>query len=439
MYKAVTGGIVVSIDASFAVVLQYVLTNCVEGDTIQILGAANIPISAGCTMTSKNRITIDARSAKFTVADGETGFNLTTSYSIIRLGTLHGNGKANNGVGVAIKGSYNNLHINEIDNLKTGVYFDDGVDNDLDFQAIAACAEGIVFGGSHIEGNRIKGNFTLSNDKSIYANCDTLLWNYIDVVAIDSVDCDYGIYVLGGKTRHEGNHVKIRGFLGLASTKDIYDNQGGWTYDILPPIAEDSPMFAKVNVTLHAYSSISYRENRRNGTDLAGVTSTIPQDYPGSRGSLFTTINAQATGSLTASNVTLADNGDGSFRYTSTDDANYVYFATNHAGKKARYIILKYKYVSGVFNPAYDGNIYYAVNAGHGFDGSYMKTMGPIIKDGMWHVQYLDMWALTAGGEDWKNSTITSVRFGWNATTGTANVIDIAFIALANLDGPGLT
>ena len=73
-------------------------------------------------------------------------------------------------------------------------------------------------------------------------------------------------------------------------------------------------------------------------------------------------------------------------------------------------------------------NVYYAVKDGHGFVGGYYKSVTTnVVTTGEWVNVYLAMRELNAGGDDWINSTITSVRIDLNVNSGVD--LDVDYVA----------
>ncbi len=84
---------------------------------------------------------------------------------------------------------------------------------------------------------------------------------------------------------------------------------------------------------------------------------------------------------------------------------------------------------------SWDGTLYYSVSGGHGESASYYKTIPGVTADGEWHVIEMDMSVLTAGGTDWVDNTITSLRFDWGNDAG--DVIDVDWIAIGTQSSTG--
>jgi hypothetical protein len=84
---------------------------------------------------------------------------------------------------------------------------------------------------------------------------------------------------------------------------------------------------------------------------------------------------------------------------------------------------MRIKRVSGA---DWQGTLYYATGV-RGYTESFRKTIADATVTGEWRILEWDMTALTQGGADWLDSTITNLRFDLAAATG---VFDIDWIAV---------
>lgn len=96
-------------------------------------------------------------------------------------------------------------------------------------------------------------------------------------------------------------------------------------------------------------------------------------------------------------------------------------------GQKNRYVAVRIRRNSGT---SWAGEIAYAT-PNHGISASYYKSIPDPTITGEWVVAVWDMFALTAGGDDWKNSQITQLFFAPHAD-GTTDSFDIDWIAWAD-------
>lgn len=89
---------------------------------------------------------------------------------------------------------------------------------------------------------------------------------------------------------------------------------------------------------------------------------------------------------------------------------------------------LRVRRLAGV---GWDGTVFYTVASGHGFSTSYCKTIEqPDFSAGGWVNLIFDMSSLSAGGNDWVDSTIATVRIDLGSTT--ADQFDIDWIGVGN-------
>lgn len=77
------------------------------------------------------------------------------------------------------------------------------------------------------------------------------------------------------------------------------------------------------------------------------------------------------------------------------------------------------------------GTVFYST-AGHGISGSFFKNWNPI-GDGEWHTAALDMHALSSGGTDWRDNTITGLRIDPLGASGIAMEVDAWAVAKKRL------
>lgn len=115
---------------------------------------------------------------------------------------------------------------------------------------------------------------------------------------------------------------------------------------------------------------------------------------------------------------------------TATTNDPQILFNVNKAGNRTRYVALRYKRNSGTL----DGTAYYTTS-GHGASGSYIKKWTRDVL-GQWNTVVLDMWELTAGGTDWKDNTVLTVRVDIAGSTGAE--IELAWIGVYN-DAPAIS
>lgn len=122
---------------------------------------------------------------------------------------------------------------------------------------------------------------------------------------------------------------------------------------------------------------------------------------------------------ISASNFTKSQNGN-NLVLTSTGADPQFTFVANVQGSKSRYVAFKMKRTAGTLE-----NIVMYSTSGHSYTGSYRKTWTRE-NSGDWTTVVLDMWDLTAGGSDWKDSNIINVRIDFTNSAG--GVIELAWI-----------
>lgn len=94
-------------------------------------------------------------------------------------------------------------------------------------------------------------------------------------------------------------------------------------------------------------------------------------------------------------------------------------------GSAATSISARIRRISGT--GTWEGNCYYST-AGHGISSSYRKQISQPINPDVWNVVEWDMSQLTAGGSDWKDNTIQSIRI--DLVSDTASIWQIDWISV---------
>lgn len=136
---------------------------------------------------------------------------------------------------------------------------------------------------------------------------------------------------------------------------------------------------------------------------------------------------AQLNG-LSVTGATKTQSGNNLILTATTSDPQ-ILFSVNKAGNRTRYVALRYKRNSGTL----DGTVFYTTS-GHGASSSYIKKWTRDVL-GRWNTVVLDMWDLTAGGTDWKDNTVLTVRVDIAGSTGAE--IELAWIGVYN-DAPAI-
>lgn len=126
-------------------------------------------------------------------------------------------------------------------------------------------------------------------------------------------------------------------------------------------------------------------------------------------------------GFLAANATTAVTNGLVSYTASATDHWFQTPVIAINGGIYNR-IRIRARRTAGTAETVY---IYYET-AGHGWHGGYFKTQtfSPLPALNEWFLVDVDMWALDAGGADWKNNTITRVRIDLADAASTAFEID---------------
>lgn len=151
--------------------------------------------------------------------------------------------------------------------------------------------------------------------------------------------------------------------------------------------------------------------------------------YPGVG---FTTVVNRTSGSLDGTVTHVQENASSSLNtyacYVTTNVDAYIHMDNLLlSGMSNKIISIRYKVAFGVST---GGRIVYST-LGHAISSSYYKSIGPLISDEEWHTLLLDMSDLTAGGDDWIESVITSIRF--YITDDAPVVINLEWIGFARM------
>jgi len=357
---------------------------------------------------TKEHIIFDARSARINVIGDIVGFDTENPHhSEFYINYLHGDNKK--GVGFRLSGNVCKLDIRHCDYFDKGIYIrnitDSGLlDPDIFFGQIGACKYGIYIESTNIQGLRVFGNFINEcSEACVYITGSGFNWNYFDVVALDAAGGRYNFYA---DASGYGNRCRISGFL-AGATYNIYNPTGEWWFEV-------PQRWERVSHLLYERSIIE--QVVFHGTkEITGFFDAKNLYYEP-----LLIINANNINKLNTVSCSVSDNGDGTFRLSSNATDWWITFPVNLPGSVIRYVVFKYKHVSGGYKV--DG-IYWKTPA-HGYSATYRKGLYSIFPDGQWHVQWHDMWEF----DDWKNSTITELRIDFTSNADT--VLDLAFIGL---------
>ena len=117
---------------------------------------------------------------------------------------------------------------------------------------------------------------------------------------------------------------------------------------------------------------------------------------------------------------------NGILRLSSASYDPSIYRSVSFSGAIHRYITVRSRAVSGDCSTQ---EIFYGTGSHSHMDGYTLKYVNTGLNDKNWHTVNYDMWNLTRGGDDWKNSDITSIRLDL-ACNPTA-IIDVDFIVVS--------
>ena len=393
-------------------------------------GGQRYSIYSNHTISNKMRLNIDASTASFYVrSENITAFhfvNVDYSTAIFKDITGPGATKSTNGI-VLTECDIFDLKVLLVEAFDKGIAIIDGagdssLDNDIGFNLIVTCYDGLYLEGYKIEGLRVRGNFI----NHCYNNSVTIIgsgfqFNDLEIVALEGAGVSsYGLYMTA---TGNANTLKVTGFLNGYLVRTLYVPVGRWFFNI--PF--QSGMGYGVTGESASISSVGKTVYVDGDLTVSGVI------YPSPIHSVLHVINSQNCATLIPYNCIVTDNMDGTFRITTTGpNANIASPTISVNGGIARYV---YIVGSVVGEPIEVGgrNIYYKT-AAHGFSPSYYLSRICFYKN-KWETRRFDMHTLSVGGDDWKKNTITGWRYDIAGPTGT--VYDISYIALV-AEAPGL-
>lgn len=130
-----------------------------------------------------------------------------------------------------------------------------------------------------------------------------------------------------------------------------------------------------------------------------------------------------------STNITPTNNTTWIALAATSGDPQFKKTGLSFSGTTNRFIATRFKRTSGV-GWVNDLSAYYHT-AGHGRSGSYyaLSAVATAVQ-GEYVVVYWDMWQLQAGGNDWKDSTITGIEIDYVSTNGATWEVD--WIAVGN-------
>ncbi len=180
----------------------------------------------------------------------------------------------------------------------------------------------------------------------------------------------------------------------------------------------------KLNADISAWVKIATEDFAKNASNL--LTGEISDSVlpPGLKAAGMLSAEVLFSGfsrlnTLPSTGYSKSQNGE-NLVLTSTATDPQLYFTLGAPGSRARYIAFRMKRTAGSSE-----NIVLYSTSGHSYSGSYIKTWSRE-NSGDWTTVVLDMWSLTAGGSDWKDSNIINVRIDFTNSAG--GVIELAWI-----------
>lgn len=396
--------------------------------SIIIVGDYNL--SSGHNFSDRDAFHFDASRARFAVDKNITGIQFfNTRWSRMEFNALNGNDSTGAAIKISGKSSCNHVAINKLAKFEHGVLITDGtslLDNSIYFTYIEECDYGIALVGNSsgdvIEGTQVRGSFiNAASVAGVYlaAPSGHVGHSDIEIVAIDPIATSgtYGVYTSG--TGYY-NNVRITGFLDNAAVYELYDLMGHNSFTV--PAG-----WGKKYVIASTSTLIS------SGMGSTNFLSHV--DAPPLYRSDLITVNSQNTDLIfNVYRCTITDNENGTFRMSATGTNPIIEMNMNVSGNLGRYVIVRSKLISGDA-PGNSGAVYYST-AGHGVTQDFYKSIPGATLIRTTHV--LDMWSLSAGGSDWKDSEILTMRISHPGATN-GSIIDYSFVIVANMETPGLT
>lgn len=148
------------------------------------------------------------------------------------------------------------------------------------------------------------------------------------------------------------------------------------------------------------------------GTLIAGSTVSVYGILRGSGGAESSLIRYDFNSGVegwSAANATLSASGGILTQTTTANDPHITSPSFSISGTAGRYIKVVVRPVNAGQAGGWDGSVFYST-PNHGYSESFKGVMIQPTWDGTYKTITLDMWNPHAGGSDWQNSTITSIR-----------------------------
>lgn len=183
-------------------------------------------------------------------------------------------------------------------------------------------------------------------------------------------------------------------------------------------------------------NGLLYQEATARSTQDANLSQRIALLAAGVAGGFDTAsvwyFDNNAAGWVADGSATVAAN-NGWITVTSTGTTPAITQTTDFTLNGGQYTLVKVR-VRRVAGSGWSGTLKYKTTS-HGFSGSYYKTIAnPGLSAGQDAIIEFDMYTLTAGGTDWRNSTIKNLQIQLGSTS--ADIFEIDWIATGR-NAPG--
>jgi len=140
-----------------------------------------------------------------------------------------------------------------------------------------------------------------------------------------------------------------------------------------------------------------------------------------------------APSAFTYTDITDTYPSTSTLRASITADPGYIIFNhTDVLGLNYRYVSFKARWYSGSASAAI--KVTYVIDGGHSYDATNYYKAVTLDITGDWATYTLDMWDLDAGGSDWKDETVTSIRIDLAGNNGVAYEFDYLCVGNGRYD-----
>jgi hypothetical protein len=243
----------------------------------------------------------------------------------------------------------------------------------------------------------------IKNLTALWGRFGTLVADTIAAAQINAANLTLGNGTVGGNLRSTNFSSGTAGWLlqpnGAAELNSV-QVRGNSTFDGQVTIRD------QLGRTLFTSGSAVDAARLLNGNDY---TPHLVWDF-GGVGSGWT--HSGQTVTLQATSVLIASTGNDPFMFSP---------AISLSGATYDKVRVRIRRESG---SGWDGVCFYAIDGGHSYTASFHKSIPDRTQIGQWVILEWDMAALSVGGSDWVNSTITSIRLDFGATPSDSFTID---------------